>query len=93
MNRIDDHQDTRAASTHRTPDNQTAGHSHSAGHGAPPPAEPTTPLWLPALGAALFVAVGLVWAASPAPGVSPDAAAGPDGGANATGDAAVLPPH
>ena len=39
--------------------------------------EPKTPLWLPALGAALFVSVGLWWAVSapPAPAVDADQAA------------------
>ncbi|HEY3819039.1 MAG TPA: hypothetical protein VGL81_17840 [Polyangiaceae bacterium] len=42
-------------------------------HGTPPEAEPQTPMWLPALGAALFVAVALWWAVSPsAPPVTGD---------------------
>lgn len=31
------------------------------GHGPPPPPEPKTPMWLPALGAALFLIVALLW--------------------------------
>ena len=34
-------------------------------HGPPPPPEPKTPMWLPALGAVLFLTVGLVWALTP----------------------------
>lgn len=36
----------------------------SHGHGPPPPPEPKTPMWLPALGAVLFLMVGLFWALS-----------------------------
>jgi hypothetical protein len=40
-------------------------------HASPLEDEPQTPLWLPALGAALFVAVGLWWAVTPsAPSVA-----------------------
>jgi hypothetical protein len=38
----------------------------AAGH-AEPEFEPKTPMWLPALGAALFVSAGLWWAVTPAP--------------------------
>jgi hypothetical protein len=31
----------------------------------PPPDEPRTPMWLPALGAALFLLVGIWWATRP----------------------------
>lgn len=34
-------------------------------HPSAPPDEPKTPMWLPALGAALFVAVGIWWATRP----------------------------
>jgi hypothetical protein len=34
-------------------------------HGSPPDDEPKTPMWLPALGAALFVGVALWWAVTP----------------------------
>jgi hypothetical protein len=38
--------------------------------------EPKTPMWLPALGAALFVGVALVWAVTPAsPSIQPEPAA------------------
>ncbi len=49
----------------------------AADHGPPPPPEPKTPNWLPALGAALFLLVFVWWLATPAPapaaGASPDA--------------------
>ncbi|HEY2515739.1 MAG TPA: hypothetical protein VGI39_32945 [Polyangiaceae bacterium] len=42
----------------------------------PAPAEPKTPMWLPALGAFLFFAVGVWWlASSPAAGADESAAA------------------
>lgn len=45
-------------------------------HVSAPDDEPKTPMWLPALGAALFLAVGLAWAVSPAsPPPPPEAAA------------------
>jgi hypothetical protein len=48
----------------------------SDSHAAPLEQEPQTPMWLPALGAALFVAVGLWWAVTPsAPPISADTAA------------------
>lgn len=31
------------------------------GHGPPPPPEPKTPMWLPALGAVLFLTAALAW--------------------------------
>lgn len=58
-----------------------------AHHGPPPPPEPKTPMWLPALGATLFLVVGLVWALSPATpepatgaAPAPSASAGADAG-------------
>ncbi|MGH7284889.1 MAG: hypothetical protein ACRELY_25465 [Polyangiaceae bacterium] len=47
---------------------------------APPPEEPKTPMWLPALGAALFLLVGVWWATRsqpvpPAPAPAPQASA------------------
>ena len=45
-------------------------------HGSPPDDEPKTPMWLPALGAALFVSVALWWAVTPsAAPIAPDDAA------------------
>ena len=46
----------------------SADHGSSHGHDGPPlPPEPKTPMWLPALGAALFLLVGLWWATRPEP--------------------------
>lgn len=36
-------------------------------HGPPAPPEPHTPMWLPAVGAVLFLGVGLIWALSTPP--------------------------
>lgn len=66
-------------------------HGSSHGHGPPPPPEPKTPMWLPAVGAILFLTVGLIWGlsspskdataeTSPAASASVNAAAA-DGGA------------
>jgi hypothetical protein len=50
-------------------------HASSSAHAAAPADdEPQTPMWLPALGAALFVSVALWWAVTPS-APSPDAAA------------------
>jgi hypothetical protein len=38
--------------------------AHGEDHGPPPPPEPHTPMWLPAVGAVLFLGVGLIWALS-----------------------------
>ena len=59
----------------------------SADHGSPPLLpEPKTPLWLTALGAALFFAAGVWWLATqPAAASTPPAA---DAGAPATDAAA-----
>jgi hypothetical protein len=69
--------------------------SHDS-HAAPPQDEPKTPMWLPALGAALFLIAGIVWATRPPP--PPPASAEDDAGesdAAAAGDgeadAAVAP--
>lgn len=53
--------------------------------------EPKTPMWLPALGAALLIAVALWWAITPS---APDHAA-PDASpsASAASAASVPPPH
>jgi hypothetical protein len=41
--------------------------AHEEDHGPPPPPEPQTPMWLPAVGAVLFLSVGLIWALSTPP--------------------------
>lgn len=41
--------------------------AHAEDHGPPPPPEPETPMWLPAVGAVLFLTAGLAWALSTPP--------------------------
>lgn len=58
----------------------------SAHHGPPPPPEPKTPMWLPAVGAVLFLTVGLLWglmpaSKEPAPAAPPSSAAADAGAA------------
>ncbi len=45
----------------------------SSSHDSAPLPEPTTPLWLPALGGALFIAAGIAWAICPASASAPTA--------------------
>jgi hypothetical protein len=42
----------------------SASEGNHVGHGPPPPPEPKTPMWLPAVGAVLFLTVGLFWGLS-----------------------------
>jgi hypothetical protein len=58
-------------------------------HAAPAPPEPKTPLWLTAVGALLFLTVGLIWGLTPD---SKDAGAAPGGAAN-TADAGAPARH
>jgi hypothetical protein len=55
-------------------------------HAAPLDDEPRTPLWLPALGAAIFVAAALWWA------ITPSSTAAAEGAASASASAAAAPP-
>src|ERR1700734_2382132 len=68
-------------------------------HAAPLEDEPQTPMWLPALGAALFVGAGLWWAVTPAavplvaePAPSASAPVAPSATAGPAASAAPLPP-
>ncbi|MBX3189111.1 MAG: hypothetical protein KF819_18965 [Labilithrix sp.] len=61
----------------------------SHAHGPPPPPEPKTPMWLPALGAVLFLTVGLVWALSEPSKDATDS--GAPGAASAAADAGAKP--
>jgi len=39
-----------------------SAHDHDDDHAPAPPPEPRTPMWLPALGAFLFLVAALLWA-------------------------------
>jgi hypothetical protein len=54
----------------------------SEGHAAAPP-EPKTPMWLPALGAVLFLTVGILWGLRPSADGDTGAAQGAAGAASA----------
>lgn len=54
--------------------------------------EPHTPMWLPAVGALLFLMVGLFWALSTPPKDSTDLSGIPAGTATATATAAPTAP-
>jgi hypothetical protein len=58
--------------------------SEAHGNAADPP-EPKTPMWLPALGAVLFLLVGLLWGLWPSPAKPADAAAPPAASSGAAG--------
>jgi hypothetical protein len=54
----------------------SATEGNHVGHGPPPPPEPKTPMWLPAVGAVLFLTVGLAWGlGGPSKDATDDAAA------------------
>ena len=67
--------------------NQANSHAEDAAeahdHGPPPPAEPHTPMWLPAVGALLFLSAGLAWALTTPPPETTDLSAIPAGSASA----------
>jgi hypothetical protein len=44
---------------------ETHGNPSDHHHGPAAPPEPKTPMWLPALGAVLFLIVGLIWGLTP----------------------------
>jgi hypothetical protein len=62
-------------------------HADEHDHGPPPPPEPNTPMWLPAVGALLFLTVGLLWALSTPPKETTDLSGIPAGSATATAPA------
>ncbi len=64
---------------------------HADAHGPPPPPEPKTPMWLPAVGALLFLTVGLLWALTTPPKDLPDLSAMPAGSAAADAGAPARP--
>lgn len=69
----------------RSSDAHDQGDEHD--HGPPPPPEPKTPMWLPAVGAVLFLTVGLLWALSTPPDEKTDLSGIPAGSATATATA------
>jgi hypothetical protein len=58
-------------------------HAEAHDHGPPAPPEPNTPMWLPAVGALLFLTAGLAWALSTPPKETADLSAIPAGSASA----------
>jgi hypothetical protein len=53
--------------------------------------EPKTPMWLPAVGAVLFLTVGILWGLSPSP--APEAASPAGAASGAAADAGARPAH
>jgi hypothetical protein len=66
---------------------ETHGNPSDHHHAPPAPPEPKTPMWLPALGAVLFLIAGLIWALMPESkheaGGAPAGSASADAGASA----------
>jgi hypothetical protein len=77
--------------THSEPHSQGDADAHDEHHGPPPPPEPKTPMWLPAVGALLFLTVGLVWALSTPSQETQDTSANPAATATATAPAHGAP--
>ena len=70
-------------------DSHADHHAEAQDHGPPPPPEPSTPMWLPAVGALLFLTAGLAWALTTPPAESADLSAIPAGSATAAATAAA----
>jgi hypothetical protein len=70
-------------------DSHVDHHAEAQDHGPPPPPEPSTPMWLPAVGALLFLTAGLAWALTTPPAESADLSAVPAGSATAMAAATV----
>jgi len=81
-----------SASEGNQADSHAAEHDAHAHHGPPPPPEPKTPMWLPAVGALLFLTVGLVWALSTPPKEKTDLSGIPAGSATAAATASAKAP-
>jgi hypothetical protein len=92
-----------SASEGNQADSHADDHAAAHDHGPPAPPEPHTPMWLPAVGALLFLSAGLWWALTtpPAektdlsniPAASASAQAAPTVTATATGTAPPANPH
>ena len=76
-----------SASEGNQSDSYADHHAEAQDHGPPPPPEPSTPMWLPAVGALLFLTAGLAWALSTPPAESADLSAVPAGSATAAATA------
>jgi hypothetical protein len=65
-------------------------HGNASDHNHTPasPPEPKTPMWLPALGVALFLTAGFIWGLTPS---NKNEAGGPAGGASAAAADAGAP--
>jgi hypothetical protein len=76
-----------SASEGNQADSHADDHADEHDHGPPPPPEPKTPMWLPAVGALLFLTVGLIWALSTPPNEKTDLSGIPAGSATGTAPA------
>lgn len=84
-----------SASEGNQADSHADDHAEAHDHGPPPPPEPKTPMWLPALGALLFLSAGLAWALSSPAKEATDLSGIPAGSATAaptTNSAAMAKP-
>jgi hypothetical protein len=70
---------------------ETHGNPSDHHHAPPAPPEPKTPMWLPALGAVLFLTAGLFWALLPES--KHEAGELPAGSAGATADGGAPAQH
>jgi hypothetical protein len=81
-----------SASEGNQADSHAEAHGAHQNHGPPPPPEPHTPMWLPAVGALLFLTVGLLWALSTPAKETTDLSGIPAGSATATATATAPAP-
>ena len=72
-----------SASEGNQADSHADEHAEAHDHGPPPPPEPKTPMWLPAVGALLFLSAGLAWALTSPPKEATDLSGIPAGSATA----------
>jgi len=81
-----------SASEGNQADSHADEHDEHAHHGPPALPEPNTPMWLPAVGALLFLTVGLLWALTTPPKEATDLSGIPAGTATATATATGTAP-